>query len=39
MCIRDSIDPDGKVGYLGPQDKGVERMPLWLRKVWLEYYW
>ena len=30
------IDPDGKLGYLGPENKGAERMPLWLRKAWLE---
>jgi len=33
------IDPDDKLDYLGPEDKGAERMPLWLRKAWLEYYW
>jgi hypothetical protein len=30
------IDPDGKLDYLGPEDKGVERMPIWLRKAWME---
>ena len=30
------IDPDDKLGYLGPENKGTERMPLWLRKAWLE---
>jgi hypothetical protein len=33
------IEPDGKLVYFGPEDKGVERMPLWLRKAWLEYRW
>jgi len=33
------IEPDGKLVYFGPEDKGVERMPLWLRKAWLEYHW
>jgi hypothetical protein len=32
-----SIEPDGKLVYFGPEDKKVERMPLWLRKAWLEY--
>ena len=31
------IDPDGSLNYLGPEDKGMERMPTWLRKAWLEY--
>jgi len=31
------IEPDGKLVYFGPEDKGAERMPLWLRKAWLEY--
>jgi hypothetical protein len=33
------IDPDGKLSYLGPEDKGAERMPIWLRKAWLECRW
>jgi len=24
---------------IGSEDKGAERMPLWLRKAWLEYRW
>ncbi len=31
------IEPDGKLVYFGPGDKGAERMPLWLRKAWLEW--
>jgi hypothetical protein len=31
------IDPDGKLIYLGPEQRGAERMPLWLRKAWLEW--
>jgi hypothetical protein len=33
------IDPDGKLSYLGPEDKGAERMPIWLRRAWLECRW
>jgi hypothetical protein len=31
------IEPDGKLVYFGPEDEGARRMPLWLRKAWLEY--
>ncbi len=31
------IEPDGKLVYFGPEDKWAERMPLWLRKAWLEW--
>jgi hypothetical protein len=33
------IEPDGELVYFGPKDKGAGRMPLWLRKAWLEYRW
>jgi len=33
------IDPDGKLSYLGPENRGAERMPAWLRKAWLDCRW
>ncbi len=33
------IEPDGNLLYFGPEDKGAERMPPWLRRAWLEWRW
>jgi hypothetical protein len=31
------IEPDGKLVYFGPEDEGAKRMPIWLRKAWLDW--